>query len=346
MSNAFSFGSSSSHATPFGSRGAFAASVGPAAPATPPFAGFRPPGDAAQPDKFVSHIDSLLSQPRPNNVRFFFPRTSSELWANSDVLSSASPYFKDLLSSGFAEASSMTGLEVSGELEGKRSGGILGGKDRKRAMLDNPGELDFEDSDDERDSQRLPTRVEPNSNIPAPWSEVVITDAAHSTFKAVLIWIYTSHINFIPLAADDARKAATQTFSFGAPGTAPTPIQQPQELPGRPFAVSPKSVYRLADFLQIGELKKLALEFIKQSLQQPGTNIVRELFSQHSQHYIELQEVVLDYAAKNWRHVGGADKLEDVKKRIEEGGEDAATLGLISHRLIMRLVHPFSSSYH
>lgn len=144
-----------------------------------------------------------------------------ELWASRSDLE-AYEYWRTLLASDFAEAS-------VGELE-------PAGQPRKRAD-ETVGEV--VDSDDETDAV-LPAPARHPARPPA--HVIRVNDAAFTTYRAVLYYILTSTIAFAPLASrgQDARNSAISTA-----------IQQTTSPP----PVSPRSVYRLADKLDLRSLK-------------------------------------------------------------------------------------------
>lgn len=161
-------------------------------------------------------LTASLTQSNPKDVRFFFPRTSSELWANSAVLANASPYFKTILAAGLSESDITTSVSNNGER-----------KASQRASND-----DFADSHDETDTQHPPAKVDEASDAPHKFHEVVITSSAHTTCAALLAYIYTSHLAFAPL-----RSSTTPRPDISTP-----PFPQP---------TSTKSLYQLSHFLSI-----------------------------------------------------------------------------------------------
>ncbi|KAL8292036.1 hypothetical protein RQP46_001502 [Phenoliferia psychrophenolica] len=171
-------------------------------------------------------LATLLEHPQPNDVRFFFPRSSSELWASSTLLASTSPYFRDLFSSEFGEGATDG---VDGQAKQRSTTAVDG-------PLSEPGNDDL-DSDGEWDSRHPPPKVPDKEATPSKFHEVIVREAAHGTYRAVLLWIYTGSITFRGLRSSPS-------------------------VPSPPFAVSPKAVFKLADFLDIPSLKSLALKSV------------------------------------------------------------------------------------
>ena len=83
----------------------------------------------------------------PNDAKFLFSPSNLVLWGNVESLSAASPYFKTLFDSGFAEGSVSTPEE-------------RGAKSNRRNV-----ERDFDYSDDETDEITLPST--PNLHPPS-----------------------------------------------------------------------------------------------------------------------------------------------------------------------------------
>ncbi|KAL8277425.1 hypothetical protein RQP46_010147 [Phenoliferia psychrophenolica] len=215
--------------------------------------------DSEDSDDGHAHADSLprlelfvatFERPTPPDVRFSFLNTSSELWAHSSFLMSASPYFKDLFGSGFAEATlSQAAAPVA-------ASDPLG----KRKRVDEDENGGFDDSDDEHDESTPPPKVVASPPPPYPFRSVVVTAAAYSTYRAVLAYIYTSQINFRPL-------------------------RSAKEPPNSQYGTSPNSIYRLADFLGMPTLKALALEELRGCT--TIANVAEELLGDVSKAYLE-----------------------------------------------------------
>ncbi|KAM0754254.1 hypothetical protein T439DRAFT_378313 [Meredithblackwellia eburnea MCA 4105] len=262
-------------------------------------------------NQFIETADSFLGQPNPNDLQIIFPRTSSEIWANSKLLAKVSPYFKDLIESGFSETVEQ---QVNDAVEPTTPDGDTKGKRRARSV--SVEALPFEDSDDEWETDHPPTLPVENPGV-TPRYKITITEAAHSTYHAVLVWIYTGQIRF-------RRLLSLKGVHFESTST--SPLLHP---------VSPKSVYRLADFLSLPTLKQLALRQFERNLT-PG-NAAKELYSPLCRTFLEMQEVALKYTEKNWDRVRASEGMKKIDDLLEADGEEAGSLGLTSHRLAKRL---------
>lgn len=154
----------------------------------------------------------------------------------------------------------------------------------------------FEDSDDEivqiHNFKRDPSLPQPGSYHP-----LTVNSMAFTTLRAVLGWIYSSHIEFAPMLSsfspdkyvsrDEARAERNDKLR-----------QFIAEHPGLPLPSSPKSIYRAAHLLHLPELKRLALESIRAQLK--PASVAYELLGDVSTCYEEVRDAELDFAVKHW----------------------------------------------
>lgn len=82
-----------------------------------------------------------------------------------------------------------------------------------------------------------------------------------------------------------------------------------------PLFASPKSVFRLAHYLEIEELKALALDSIRTQL--TVENAAVELVSDVSRCYQDVQKVVLDFVVDNWGKVKASKAMVELERQIE-----------------------------
>lgn len=96
-----------------------------------------------------------------------------------------------------------------------------------------------------------------------------------------------------------------------------------------PLPPSPKSVFRLAHFLQLEELKALALESIRTQL--TVENAVVELVSDVSRCYEDAQRVVIDFVVEHWEKVKASKGMVELERKIQadEVPEMAAVAGIL-----------------
>ena len=297
-------------------------------------------GATGRTTRLISWFDfaETLSIELPNDVRLKFQQ--GELVANSDVLKSASPYYESLLGGDFSEGSLVDLIEGAADAQDSdaqesgtggtgqrgrpaaspdsRSGKAPKQRKTKSSMtLDTATEIsdkdgEIADSDVETDilasaKYRVPRKEGGSRQHLVDYSNAPI---AFSTYHAVLVWIYSGYITFAPLLStftltrkSTSRSQAVQTLAAKAPQL--------------PFPVSPKSVYRLADLLQLEGLKKEALENLKKQLT-PET-VAFELFGDVASMYQDVRDVEIKYALEHWTDVKGSKALEVVEGRATAG---------------------------
>lgn len=125
-----------------------------------------------------------------------------------------------------------------------------------------------------------------------------IQGGAFRTWQALVLYLYTDHIKFSSLKSD--------YFSFGNISSGE------QEWP-----CSPKSMYRLADQLQLDELKQTAKRAIESELS--DTNIVAELFSDFTWRYPEILKMETEVYYRYRTSMRVVRDMSDVLKRMQKG---------------------------
>lgn len=216
----------------------------------------------------------------PNDVVFYFPRSNRELWANSTLLKRASAHFKASVESDFKEGSaSAEPFEATQPAAGREH------------------EVS-QDSDDETDTIPLnlaATRTK--AILPAGVREVVIDSAAYTTYRAVLLWMYVGQINFAPLThpLEDHPQL---------PDGSPTPHARLRHQAAlEPLALlpaSPKSVYLLADYLDMPQLAALALDDFKSKL--TAENVLFQMTTTIAVHE-PVRAALVEFAIAHWAEV-------------------------------------------
>ncbi|GAA5947042.1 hypothetical protein JCM3765_002128 [Sporobolomyces pararoseus] len=249
-----------------------------------------------------------------------------ELWIDSSRLCSLSDYFTTCLSSDFTEGKLRVARTSSAET------GDTGPVKKKRKTTE-----DFEDSDEESD-------VKPPGQPPAsssnrttfPFQEIPISQTSFVTYRALLVWHQTGFIRFAPLTSSFLDRLGWWISDRDEVKDLENAIKLRKEViadyvkedPSLPLPVSPKSIYRLADFLSIPRLKVLALEAYSSRLTPRGA--IHELFSKESSCYPEIRQTVFDYIVNNAQSVISSRGYERWSKQDTEGGrggtEDSALL--------------------
>ncbi|ORY79739.1 hypothetical protein BCR35DRAFT_94314 [Leucosporidium creatinivorum] len=198
-------------------------------------------------------VSSSVTSRSSTDVRLVFPEPNLELWTTKSTLCDASSYFKKFFEAEIVEPTSTP--------KGKRrklEGPLLVKAELEPAEADLE-DLGFEDADEEIDaiySEEGQAMADPGD---AQYTEITIpaTIASYSTYRALLTWLTTSHIDFAPVVvsskpATASRKDQLKRFRNANPLL--------------PIPVSPKSVYRLASTLNIPLLQSRAIEGYKLEL--------------------------------------------------------------------------------
>jgi len=172
---------------------------------------------------------------------------------------------------------------------------------------------------------------------------VIVKDVAYSTYLALLYYIYTDTIVFAPLsssfiqARDHSSVSPMSTPSFAPVEpqgntmatkksaiedfTAATRREWIKEWlrnnPGRPAPCSPKAAYRLADRLDLRELKERAAQHISKSL--TVDNIAYEVFSPFAATFEEIRQVQVNFFLTHWQDIRSSDSMRNVWQQIRNG---------------------------
>ncbi|GAA5861912.1 hypothetical protein JCM1840_006872 [Sporobolomyces johnsonii] len=159
-----------------------------------------------------------------------------------------------------------------------------------------------------------------------PRFEVVVTDAAYSTLRALLNYLYTDSISFSPLAstyyvAREHAAASGLPFPYASRKAyllAHSPAYAP-DAPGKGKVgpCSAKAIYRLADKMGLSELKERAYEHIVQSL--TAQNIVYEAFGSFSMRFEEIKRVEIAFLLEKWIEVRSSPSMRKVFEYLRSG---------------------------
>ncbi|KAF8236340.1 hypothetical protein L208DRAFT_1422001 [Tricholoma matsutake] len=165
---------------------------------------------------------------------------------------------------------------------------------------------------------------------------VVVKDVAYSTYLALLYYIYTDTIVFAPLSSSFiSARGDSPTSSMSTLPSMPAEAQEHamQEFtattrkewikewlrnnPGRPAPCSPKAAYRLADRMDLRELKERASQHILKSL--TVDNIAYEVFSPFAAKFDEIQQVQVNFFLTHWQDIRASDSMRNVWQQIRSG---------------------------
>ncbi|KAG8852936.1 hypothetical protein FRB96_008455 [Tulasnella sp. 330] len=144
---------------------------------------------------------------------------------------------------------------------------------------------------------------------------VIVRDTAYLTYRALIFSLYTDDTTFGPLASTyhtDRTSANKNGTEF--PYTSRRSYVQSRITPPKaearqksPLPCSPKSLYKLADRLDLPLVKKRAFHAIKNSLN--PRNVATELFGNFSSLFPEVRKIELDYLLGHWEEVSHSDTL-------------------------------------
>jgi hypothetical protein len=244
---------------------------------------------------------ALSQQQLPHDVRFFFPSKimgaeGAELWASSSLLSAASGYFKALLNSEFAESTPRRAKR-------SRAGGAT-----PSVPMPDPVEKDFNDSDDETDAfiaATAPLKLDSSSDADdVSYKQIIVTQAAFSTYRAVLIYLSTGFIRFVPLSS-----------SFGKSSISRHDYLQNKFDKYSSHPVSPASAYRLAHLLGLSELEDKCLLAIRHHLTVDGA---AEFFfySDTVALYEDVRKTAIAFIVANWAKVRRSQGWKETNARM------------------------------
>ncbi|EPQ57175.1 hypothetical protein GLOTRDRAFT_127547 [Gloeophyllum trabeum ATCC 11539] len=239
-------------------------------------------------EKMRSTLTKSLSDGRVIDTRFFAysQRLRSgqvgaplPIFVNSALLKDRSSYFHTLLcGEGYAESSlekldsQFPSTEESAveEFEYESDSDLLEPPDVNDFPADEPSDVNPQEQVDSGAIGGLQRDNSSASSRGVTWGRsVVIKDVAYTTLKALIFYLYTGEINFAPLNSEK-------------PSAIPRSVQDVDDV--SPPQCSPKSMYRLADKIDLPELKTLSAEAILGSLSEK--NIIEEVFSKFTSRYV------------------------------------------------------------
>jgi hypothetical protein len=175
-----------------------------------------------------------------------------------------------------------------------------------------PAKTDYIDSDDETDafqfSKHPPRKRASSFSATTEHHEVVVTDAAYSTYRVVLGFLEGGGLPFLPLSSSFplAESNETRTDFLEA---------EYQLYPRLPLPVSCKSVYRLASRLEIPDLKARVLEafFCRLTVD----NVAHELFVGTEEG--ELRKAVVKFIKEHAEEVRRTPSWKEKVAEVEAG---------------------------
>ncbi|PWN34713.1 uncharacterized protein FA14DRAFT_160202 [Meira miltonrushii] len=186
--------------------------------------------------------------------------------------------------------------------------------------------------------------------------KVNVIDSAYPTFKALLYFLYTDTIEFAPLTSsflpadvtadtgsNNLLSSSGRSRRRGDVGSLVEEMAKAhrrrkavietycERNPGKPSPCSAKAMYRLADKLDIPDLKKRAQEHIAMSL--TVHNIVWETFSGYNTQFPDICDMEIDFLLKHWSQV----KRSNAIKSIFQRSNNLPGIELVLPKLLERL---------
>ncbi|GAA6037880.1 hypothetical protein NBRC10512_001472 [Rhodotorula toruloides] len=255
--------------------------------------------------KLLECLPAIDLSATPFDVRLFFPNVregGAELWAESQFLAKASPYFATLLGSEFLE-SSVRHTKRPRLVEREAVAGPASSEDYK----------DFDDSDDETDELYFKTmpslQHEHEGDCPLEYKQITIPHTAFTTYRAVLAYLRTGTIVFAPLTSSSQAHYQGGASRFD---NLPDRIRT-----NRPFPTSPKLAYRLAHLLELESLQEMCLAQLGRFL--TVDNAPAELVDDASLCFAPWRKVIIDFIVKNGDGVTKSVSWMRLQRAIEAG---------------------------
>ncbi|KAI0761409.1 hypothetical protein BC629DRAFT_995836 [Irpex lacteus] len=209
------------------------------------------------------------------------------VYANSGVMKAASQHFHKHFND-----ESAAGQKIDRETEdyGYDSDSDIDDSEAEERALETQGISDGEVWDDKSTrSAPSPAPAEDDNSLASEKLElagtrykyrVVIPDVAAKTWQALVHFIYTGTIHFAPLKSQGLELRREEEN------------QHREKNPHLPPLCSPKSVYRLAEFVGLEELKHLAQKDLKAKITKE--TVAREVFSRFSSMYSDILDMQLE----------------------------------------------------
>ncbi|ORY55540.1 hypothetical protein BCR35DRAFT_335594 [Leucosporidium creatinivorum] len=238
------------------------------------------------PAEVATRFLPFLLSPSPSDVLFVCAAQAGsphvepkQLWASKSLLSRESGYFAALFSGEWSESAELEqGRTGEGELWLEAPEGVGGGE----KMFEHNHAV----------GQPLPHTL--YSGTPsAPLRFTIRTSIRFPLLRAVLLYLYTSHISFLT-------SPKVKHIDF--------PLLDAPNTPSLPPPVPPLPIYLLAEYFDIPSLQSLALEaYSSFLLSSPSPTLFLSLFDSTIALHSDLHELVLDLAssAEMWAELRG-----------------------------------------
>ncbi|GAA6027473.1 hypothetical protein JCM8097_007880 [Rhodosporidiobolus ruineniae] len=170
---------------------------------------------------------------------------------------------------------------------------------------------DYEDSDDEADEV---VAEQDEEEARSDFRRLGISSFSYTSYAAFLAFTQKIEPTFATLTSTyRLRKGEVVSYAEAIAARHHDLAAYHSAFPSLPLPVSPKSLYRLAHFLEIPSLQRVALDGLKARL--TINNIALELFSTFSTLYDDVGAIELEFLTEHFEEVR---KSEGLKMLIEE----------------------------
>ncbi|GAA5989829.1 hypothetical protein JCM11641_004807 [Rhodosporidiobolus odoratus] len=289
--------------------------------------------------------EALFEDSAFDDVRFLLFKGHSEdpsakLFANKAVLKARSSYFRDLFESGAghtveissASSTSSTLSFVSSSPAWEADDDSLEWLPEewleehgpKKIWLNDEERSGYGSDDDDNDA------VSEGDNM----LTIKVKIAGYTSYRALLYYLYTYKINFTPPASDFTVEIA-KTGNEAPSSRREWLLRQGDQAKDSVDPASPREMYRLADKLDLEELKNLAKEAIVKGFK--VANILDELISTFACHFEEIQTAALDFTLENWSEVKTTPAFDRVIDGLCSGQVKIEGAGEVWKKLLRRL---------
>ncbi|PSS15404.1 hypothetical protein PHLCEN_2v3280 [Hermanssonia centrifuga] len=231
-----------------------------------------------------------FSQRKPSGATF----RPKPIYSNSGLLQARLPaYFGPLLSGDDREASQV----------GPLHGGFPTGKHSFNVDYEYSEDSDIEDDTTEDDSD-LPVddASSARKGTGGIGRIVILPHVAYSTWKALIFYLVTGEVAFAPLKSQRKESVKEADTDDQSPPNSSAPL------------CSPKSMYRIADQLELEDLKVLAQNDILSKLS--ADNILSELFSEFTSKHETICDLEITFACEKALDTISEHLAEWIKKIV------------------------------
>jgi hypothetical protein len=222
-----------------------------------------------------------------------------------------------------------------------KSIGAGGGPSRSSSGAIQAVDFGFDDSDDDTDDHLvLATTTHAAADKDEdnePYKQINVPSSAYTTYLSLLSWIHTQNTSFAPLHST-FRTSPSVSDAEVRIAWMNAMTEMVSRDPQLPVPSSPKSLYRLAHFLDMPALSKQALANLQYQLTE--VNIAYELFDDITGCYDEVREMKVLFAIEHWDKVSGDPSFDEIERKLESGelsGAAAVTGFRLARKMLAKI---------